>query len=338
MEVLKKEKEYDWIGLKKRFVSDFNLPIQVLHEPYFSDRIAQLENTYKSLTKWKDLIFLITYKFESNSNLFLNHYYEVRENIIQYFLSNSNYIEFNTSKDIIQKYEIKNKQYPKKNIYAEDCIGKQYLSIDLKKANFQALRYVNKDIVDNANSYEEFMSKFTNLEYIYKSKYTRQVIFGKLNPSRQITIEKYIMSKIDDIIIKNNILKESKIVCLNSDELIYEINNKSIINIKTIGLIEKLVKEQFDIIVKCEFFNVNTIKFNLPSSATLTIYHKLNLLTNEYKLMCAPMTYMPQILKLLNNEDINISDRTFYYEGCLATFNEQLTLNKELSTFFNNKK
>ena len=337
MEELKNKKEYDWIGLKKRFVSDLNLPIQVLHEPFFTDRIIQLEKTHKSLTKWKNLIYIITYKYESNPNLFLDYYYKVREDIIQHFLSNSKYIEFNTSKDIMQRYEIKNKQYPKKNIYAEDCVGKQYLSIDLKKANFQALRYVNKDIVDKCDSYEEFMSKFTDLEYIHNSKYTRQVIFGKLNPSRQINVEKYIMSKIDDIIIENDILKESKIVCLNSDELIYEINNNLIINIETINLIEKLVKEQLDIIVKCEFFNVNTIKFSLPSSSTLTIYHKLNLLTNEYKLMCAPMTYIPQILRLLNNEDINISDRTFYYEGCLATFNEQLTLNKELSTFFNNK-
>ena len=42
-------------------------------------------------------------------------------------------------------------------------------------------------------SYEDWVKKFTDLEYIIESKYTRQVVFGKLNPSRQIKVENYMI-------------------------------------------------------------------------------------------------------------------------------------------------
>ena len=333
------ENKQNLIDLRKRFVSDLNLPIQVLHSPYFEDRLHQLEGLFQAESKYNNLMSIINERFRSNPSLFLDEYYNVRENIIQAILKNEAYIKFNESKEIMQKYAIpKSKQFPKKNPYAEDMIGKIMLSIDLTKANFQALNFVDKNICLNSETYSDFIHKFTDLDYIVDSKYTRQVVFGKLNPSRQITVEKYIMSLVNEVIeasFKNDV--DLKLICLNADELIYEVFNESLISDEKKENIIYAVKKSLNIDVKVEFFKVNTIKFKHDNGATLTIFDKHKLLSDSHSLMCAPQTYLPQILALLNDEEINDSQMTFYYEHNLAKFLSPITLDKENSSFFSKK-
>lgn len=66
----------------------------------------------------------------------------------------------------------------------------------MKKANFTALRHYNKDIVGGKDTYEDFLGMFTDENYFKESKYIRQVIFGNVNPKRQITYEKFLMDKV----------------------------------------------------------------------------------------------------------------------------------------------
>jgi len=58
--------------------------------------------------------------------------------------------------------------------------SKFYCSVDLIKANFNSLLNSCPALVNNADSYEAWMSAFTDLPYFYQSKYYRQVIFGNL--------------------------------------------------------------------------------------------------------------------------------------------------------------
>lgn len=334
------ENKQNVIELRKRFVSDLNLPIQVLHSPYFEDRLRQLEPINQAESKYNDLIDIINERFNGNPSLFLDEYYKVRENIIQAMLHNEAYIKFNESKDIMNEYSLpKTCQFPKKNPYTEDMIGKVMLSIDLRKANYQAFNFVDKDICFNTESYSEFIHKFTDLEYIVDSKYTRQVVFGKLNPSRQITVEKYIMKLANDVIYASfNNITDLKLICLNSDELIYEVANHSLINEDIKYNINRAISKSLNIDIRVEFFKVDTIKFNHDNGATLTIFNRHNILDDTDKLMCAPMTYMPQILSLLNDEEITESQMIFYYEHNLAKFLTPLRLDKENSSYFNSKK
>ena len=63
------------------------------------------------------------------------------------------------------------------SLYSEETNGKFYVSIDLKKANFQALKFAG--VLDDVD-YDHFMYKYGADEYIRNSKYLRQVIFGKM--------------------------------------------------------------------------------------------------------------------------------------------------------------
>lgn len=330
-----KENERVNMDFRKRFISDFNLPIQVYHEPYFSKRLTQLEKLYEAESKFYDTLSLIENRFEGKVGLFLDEYYKIRENIIQSMLHNEAYIKFNTSLDIfkeISSFENKT-QYPKKNPYTEDLTHKKMLSIDLSKGNFQALKYIDKDICFGANTYDEFIGKYTDLDYVKQSKYTRQVVFGKLNPSRQITVEKFLMKKFDKYI--KEYLKDSiELITLNNDELIYLVNDDNIINNEVNTSIIKLAEENLGIMVKSNFVTVETIKFTHPNESVLTIFSKKNLLDETIDYKCMPSVYVPQILRLLNNETIEIDDMVFYYEGKLSLFLSPLALDKENSSYY----
>ena len=61
------------------------------------------------------------------------------------------------------------------------------MSIDLKKANFQALRYYNPDLVQNAKTYQEFIGLYDSSPLLAESKYTRQMSLF-MNSQRTISL------------------------------------------------------------------------------------------------------------------------------------------------------
>ena len=47
----------------------------------------------------------------------------------------------------MKQFAFERPKVSKNNVYNGENIGKNFLSVDLSKANFQALKYVNPDIV-----------------------------------------------------------------------------------------------------------------------------------------------------------------------------------------------
>lgn len=303
------------LEFRKRFVSDYNLPIQVLISPFFEERIEQCEALYGSLTKYKDLIKYIDENFDCNENKFLNTYYEVRDNIITDIINKDSYKEFNNSD--LNQYKLTS-IYLHRNLYTEEMVNKVILCVDLKKANFQALKFINPDIVNNANSYEDFIKQYSDIPYIVESKYTRQVIFGKLNPSRQITIERFILEKVLKII--NNIAPNKfELFNFGNDELMFF--TKDVDKSYYQDFIDKLnqtVLNDLNIYIKTSFVKIEPIRLIMGNGQKLTIFKKINILDEKFKIMTCPVTYIPQVLRLINGEEITQHDLAFMYENNLA--------------------
>ena len=182
--------KYFNLDLCKRFVSDNNLPIPILHDKEKFDYYLDLyENLYHSRSLWESLCNEIDTKYSGDINEFLNTYYIIRDKMITDILENEKYQEF--LKVDMSKFNVTEdlKKFPKGNVYNLDNIGKCFLSIDLKKGNFQAIKYFDKSIVKNKDTYEEYVGHYIDSKYLQGSKYTRQVVFGKCNASRQIAIE-----------------------------------------------------------------------------------------------------------------------------------------------------
>lgn len=314
------------LNFRQRFVSDNNLPIQVLFSPIFENRLELLEELYHSKSLYEATMGIVNSNFDGSVDKFLEYYYEVRENVIQDILHNEDYIKFNEC-NLQKELNITKNNYSQKNIYNCESDNKLFVSIDLKKANFQALKFFEPNIVFNADSYEDLMRRYSDIDYIVNSKYMRQVIFGKLNPSRTITVEKHIMSLIiDKLLSVIDEFKPFEFVSLTTDELIFEVKD---INFDLALLkenVETLIKHSLNIEVKCTIFKIKKIEFLLPNGSTLHVFRKKNLIDNSFKLMSCPSVYLPQVIKLINNQPIEDVDLYFLYEKQLAKFNEPIKL------------
>lgn len=314
------------LNFRQRFVSDNNLPIQVLFSPIFENRLELLEELYHSKSLYEATMNIVNNNFNGSVDKFLEYYYEVRENVIQDILHNEDYIKFNEC-NLQKELNITKNNYSQRNIYNCESDNKIFVSIDLKKANFQALKFFEPNIVFNADSYEDLMKRYADIDYIVNSKYMRQVIFGKLNPSRTITVEKHIMSLIiDKLLSVIDEFKPFEFVSLTTDELIFEVKD---INFDLALLkenVETLIKHSLNIEVKCTIFKLKNIEFLLSNGSTLHVFRKINLIDNSFKLMSCPSVYLPQVIKLINNQPIEDIDLYFLYEKQLAKFNGPIKL------------
>lgn len=310
-------------SIKKRFVNDYNLPIQVFEDSYFNYYLTLYETKHQTLSKWTKLIDMINNKFNGNDDEWLTYYSEVRDNIITSILNNPSYIKF-SQEDDMNKYHFKNDLFKDVNIYTENFLNHTLLSIDLKKANFQALKFHNAEIVFNTNTYEELIEKFSDCEYIKESKYTRQVIFGKLNPRRQITIERYIMNLIynSNCDLINYLKANAKLISFKNDEMIFDVSDCNITDISKYTNITTI--DSFN--VSIELFDLKLMQFKTHTGSIINVWRKVFNDGNE-KLKSAPITYYPQIFKRWMGIPIDEKDLVFFHENQLAKFIYPLSYN-----------
>lgn len=324
------------IDLANRFVSDYKLPIPITNdEKLFNYYLKLFEKDFSSKTKYEKLVNLINNNFNGKPNDFLEEYYNIRENIIQAMLTNPHYLEFNNMD--LNKYNIKDKpNVSSNNVYNCENIGKTFLSIDLKKANFQALKFVNPKIIFDSDTYEDFIGKFTDLDYVKESKYSRQVIFGKLNPKRHITVEKYIINEVRKLFEKYIDGNENfKLISLSNDEVVYECQNETIISsIDAVSLVNK-IKKNIDIDVSIEMYGLEGYELYSENNrkANKKFFIKHNFLEYNKKMKCVPEPFYPIIYKLYKSFPLNNNDRRIVYEGMNAYLTDDFHIRKILNNY-----
>lgn len=303
------------LEVKKRFVSDMKLSFPVLEDPYF-DYYVELYNEHHKSKEKLDLLIKEIERFGSQDE-FLKTYYEVRDTILT-ALKNEAYNDF-ISMDM-NKYGVKNQSFPRGDVFKKSNVGKIFVSIDLVKANFQALKFINKDLVLGANTYNELVSKFTDMDYIKESKYIRQVIFGNLNPKRTITVERYLIEQVLNLLFDRKYMEANDVRMVSTDEIVYEINDNY--DIESITNLMTVIKETLNIDVDIEIYKLKQIG-NIHSFFLKEFLNK-----DGYEIMCVPQDLRPQVLKYLKGEVINDFDRTFKNEGRIAIYKDDLQFNE----------
>ncbi len=285
-------------NLKKRFCKDTGIPINVFDDDIFNSRIKLYNSIYNSLFKYNNFKKMLD-EFNDEQEYF-EYYNKINNNAIEYIKNKKSYIEFNN--EDFNKYKIENYGIRSKTIYKQENIGKEMISIDIKKANYSCMMYYNPEIVGYATTYEEFLRKFTNNEHIVNSKYIRQVIFGNLNPKRQVSLQKYMTF----LILKEllNIVSLEDIEFFSNDEIV--VVNKD----------KELIKKIKDI---CSIFSFETRieNFKLIYLENFDCYIK-KFKNLNYDIKCINSLLLPILVKLLKKESILDEDLIFYYEGRLA--------------------
>ena len=286
---------------RQHFCKAYNIPIKVFSSPVFESRIELLDELYGTVALAKS--FEKDIKRYRSAEACIADYNKIKDSIVEYIKSKPEYEEFVNSD--FSKFQNVNLPSKRKNLYVSDNDGKYFLGFDLSQANYNSLRFFNKNLVDNTKKYEEFIKQFTDLEYFINSKYIRQVVCGLCTPTRQNILERYIMSYVYAEIIKK--YQDSDIVHFSDDELI--------LSIKEDTELEEKVKE----ISKGLGFPIRIEKYKLVKVSGADVYFKV-FNNNKYSVKCATNLIIPFVARAVHDDPINELDKQFAYEGYTVKF------------------
>lgn len=304
---------------KVDFIRDFidinKLPIQSIKD---LDYIEYAFSECNVLDKWENFLEYIESRFETKEKYRI-YYREVKESFLKYTKSLPEFREF-MEKDISKFAFDFPKGVSKANQYAEENVGKNLLSIDLKKANFQALRYCG--VFKEFETYEKLMEKFTDIPFLIQSKYLRSVIFGQLNPGRHITVESWLVNSI-----RPEISDRLNLLCMASDELVYEVPKDIIILRHELdGTVEE-IKNKYGLEISAEYYKLNEyILESEKSKKQYKVFSKESLTggTTEYK--CIPNNLWLVFQKLNTGRSLIDYDLWIEHDGVLSKYLENFIL------------
>jgi hypothetical protein len=253
-------------------------------------------------------------QFETEQDYFA-HYNEVKDAAIEYIKESDSYKVFNDETWFSNTHH----DYPKKALYTEENLYKPFISIDMKKANFTALKMYRPEIFDNVNTWEEFISKFTKLQHIANSKYIRQVIMGACNPKKQTQLEYYYMVTLMDFI--KNQIPGVEVLSVSVDEIILchpfaDENNKDMH--EQLNQIKNALGRH--VVGK----HVRMEEFYLEPLGNYG-FERINLYNPEdVTFKCVDAEFFHQHAKHYKGQPITDNDLVFYHNGKLAKFLEPI--------------
>ncbi len=316
------------IDLRKRFVKDQSIPINIFTEPYFMDRLNLLNNG--SVNIYDEFIWEVTDRFGNNSEEYFAYRNEVKDKAIDFIKASEAYKCLNTE-DFNKFGTVSN--YPKSDVYKMPNIGRRFISIDMKSANFTSL--VHYGLTNNhkfftaksgAYNYDDFISMFTNMKHLKNSKYLRQVIFGNCNPKRQVTYERFLMEKLLNALIVANFLDDGKkpdglIYSFSTDEIVIYDYDKSDHRYEELEkFIKDWSKKEFPVSMKSYLLGkvLETQAFVKLYGTGETLGHPY-----DYDIKCMNAEEMPIVMRAILGQKPMEDDLVFWHEGRLAKFLEE---------------
>lgn len=295
------------IALKKRFCKDYNLPIVVYDNPYFYQRLRTINEIKPCLEQFER--FCKELAFYNDEQEYFEYYNSVKDRVITDIKNNPEYSCFNHA--ALESFYC----YPKRNLYIEENNGKTFVSLDMKKANFSALHHWSPAIFNNCDTWEEFLSQYTDSEHILNSKYIRQVIMGACNPKHQIKYEHFLMNKLAKTL--NGHCAIFDVYSLGEDEIILEIPEMDKMNTKNLQSYLSDIVSQSDIkdIVRITIFKLEKIK---GTDGWAKFIYDDNMFEIDVEFKCLNAELYHQVVKYFLDEPIVDDDLVFYHNGNLA--------------------
>lgn len=298
---------------KERFCKDCNIPLNLFQEPFFTDRLELYDKFFGTLEKWQ--IFISELKKYPCEQDYFEEYNRIKDVAIESIKSTEAYQRFNN--EDMNRYRIKNGNLPSDNIFKETNDGMTFISMDMRKANFSALQYYDKNIFRGAKTWEDFIGNFTNNRHIISSKYIRQVILGNCNPKRHIVYEKYLM---DCILIRLTDIPTlyKRIVVFSNDEIVVDVSDCTLEQ-------RELLLSQIE--CKCRSITIpmKIELFTLYKIIGTKGYYKCIYDTNgncTIELKCLNTHIIPFVMRKVLGEELMENDTVFQHEGLLAKYIE----------------
>lgn len=91
--------------------------------------------------------------------------------------------------------------------------GRYYVSFDLRKANWQAVKSYDPDFVNEMrDSWEELVESLGIPPLFSKSKQLRQYVFGNLNPKRLMKVQRRMVQSLIDVMPKPDCVRHDEVI------------------------------------------------------------------------------------------------------------------------------
>lgn len=304
--------------LKERFCKDLNLPIKIYQEPYFIERLKLFDKQFDCIEKYNQFVELVNRC--GGEQQYFELYNKVKDDAITY-LNQNEYMMFFAKEEDFSKFKIQNIGFSKNDIYHQSNDGKCFISFDMKKGNFTALKHYDRRIVANCDKYEDFLGLFTKESHLLYSKYIRQVIFGNVNPKRQVTYEQYLMDKVLTNVIQKfekqfAFFTNKSVVFFSTDEIVIEIDKEYAD--ESFKIAQEIVKES-----QSKNIDIRATIFVLRKITGADGYIKQSVFDNSIEIKGVNGIMMPYVLRELYEEEPHDSDDVFVYEGMLVKLLER---------------
>ena len=309
--------------LKQRFCKDMNLTIKIFEEPYFANFLKLYDEQYNAVSKYNRFVSAVN-QFGSEQDYF-EAYNALKDAVIEYLNENED-MKFFAQEEDMNKFSCQNKGYPTKDIFKETNDGKVFVSIDMVKGNFTALHHYNPNIVKGCSTYEEFIRTFTDVPHFVESKYIRQVVFGNVNPKRQVTYEKYLMDMVLTKLLETGVIKPENVEFFSTDEIVLAVPDDMVsdrmVNEEFYNSVMNVVKWAKDnnINVRGEFFELKKIP------GTGGFVKKFMMGKDGVDFKCLDFLTLPFVLRAYQKEEPNDMDRVFLYEGKKVMLMEDISV------------
>ena len=315
------------IKLKERFCKDCNIPIKLFHDPYFGLRLALFNSYYDTIRQWET--FVESLEPYNNEQEYFEEYNRVKDKAISRIKDSEAYQGFN--EEDMNQFAVQKNSVPSKDIYKPSNAGRVFISIDMRKANFSALRHYDERMFmcDTeglervpAKTWEQFISQFTQNKHIIDSKYIRQVILGNCNPKRHITYERYLMEGVLNYVLERYFLPE-EVVFLSNDELIVDVtssvhNDEAGISMSEIESLEAELYNVLDLDMRVEMFTLHKIGGTEGYYKEIMTGEEEKPARIEFK--CLDALRLPFVIRAMDGQKVRDADCMFYHEGLLAKF------------------
>lgn len=323
--------------LVRRFIKDHKLPFDIpptVEE--FELYLDLFEADYKSRSRWELLTSDITNHFDSSVEAYFEACKDAMNRMVFDLRSDSTY-QFKLIKDFanIKRY-CESSSKPgniRKELFKIDNVDKDYMSVDLKEANFQVLQYIETNVLDGCASFKDFVSRYTPSEYIQTNKGFREAMIGQIENRLQGPIIRLLTSRIWEsvkvglnitdnrpfFIITDEVAVELAGIFNFTDEKIYRPFNDGLQS----GMIVRL--ESLGVRVKAEIFRLKGFRLlvNRNDAVAATFFQRLRLDSScEMELKCVPRQYGKIVNRMMLGQQPTEADMMFNYEESRARFSE----------------
>lgn len=324
-------------ALIRHFVTKHKTPFGVPeNQEDFEYMLDKFEKSHGTRTKWNNVLDDVAVMYGNNPNKYIDDYGVIRSNIIKAISENKHYKEFvKRAKDNdVWPYDYyRPKQVTARGIYNQECIGKHYLTLDLVAANFQAMKYANPEIFDGATDFDEYVSRFADVESITGNKQFRQEIFGRLDNTAITKVERFLIAEVWRYIDK---YKLGNVVCVLPDEIIVELSteNCQFIQDQEIPMAEAIaydILRECGIEVKVQIVTVHGYKLVADGKRVVTTFwsrQDLSTHGRKTKIKGLPQKFGPIVHSLLASQEPTEADRKFNSDECRCKFTSTFTLQK----------